>query len=113
MHELSLAMDIVRIIEQHADLRPPETIGRIFIEIGSLACVEPDALRTSFEAASRETAGENATLVIVSKPGRVQCRACDNVFEVTEFGVPCPSCGSFNGSVESGRAIRVTELEVN
>ena len=106
-------MDIVQIIERESELDGFDTVTRVFIEIGSLSCVDPRALRTSFAAAGNQTSAENAVLEIVTKPGQARCRVCDQVFAVTELGVPCRSCGSFKLSIVSGRAIRVTQLEVD
>lgn len=111
MHELALAMDIIRTIEWHRARDSFTTVGRVFLEIGSLSCVDQHALRTSFAVARNDTVAENASLEIVINPGVARCRTCDDVFTITEFGVPCP-CGSFRLSVESGRTMRITEMEV-
>lgn len=52
MHELGLARNIVRIVEEHAGGRP---VSRVRMVAGPYACVEEEAIRFCFGVVSEDT----------------------------------------------------------
>ncbi|HXW96007.1 MAG TPA: hydrogenase maturation nickel metallochaperone HypA [Gemmatimonadales bacterium] len=50
MHELSLALEVCRIAEQHADPRPASAVRRIGVEMGGDGTVEVENFRFCLEA---------------------------------------------------------------
>jgi hydrogenase/urease nickel incorporation metallochaperone HypA len=73
MHELAISEAIVNQVCDHVD---GARIQRIVIEVGRLAGVMPDAIRFSFDIASRDTLADGATLEIEITDGqelRIRC----------------------------------------
>ncbi|MGL4858425.1 MAG: hydrogenase maturation nickel metallochaperone HypA, partial [Enterobacteriaceae bacterium] len=64
------------------------------------------------EIASRETVAEGAQYHIRIQPAQGWCLACNKPFTVAEYASPCPHCGSWQIQVESGKEMRICELEV-
>jgi hydrogenase nickel incorporation protein HypA/HybF len=62
MHEMSLAMGILQIVEEAAREQRFGRVRSVWLEIGDLAAVEADAMRFCFDAVSRGTLAEGATL---------------------------------------------------
>lgn len=112
MHELSLAQSVVEIIENAAARDAFARVRRVWLEVGQLSCVEPEAMRASFEAVARETLAEGAALEIIAVPGRGRCPACGAVAALAAREEACPDCGSFGLQVIAGTALRLRELEV-
>ena len=74
VHEASLALEVVAILEaQRAVLRSVELV---VLEVGALACVDPDPLATAVTAALARTFAAGARLEIVATPARARCLAC-------------------------------------
>ena len=69
MHELSLAEEIARLIEDAARRDGFVRARTVFIEIGRDSCVEPDALAFCFESVARGGVAEGARLEIARTPG--------------------------------------------
>jgi len=113
MHELSLAQGIVDIVAEAARAQSFSRIRRIRLAIGALAQVEPDALSFGFDAVSRGTMAEGATLDIERPSGAGYCLGCSGQVELIQRGDPCPACGGFDVMVTGGDDLRVTELEVD
>ena len=69
MHELSLAEGVVRIAEDAAAGAGHAQVTAVWVEIGALSAVEPEALRFCFHAVARDTRVRGARLEIVPVPG--------------------------------------------
>ncbi|MDP2808991.1 MAG: hydrogenase maturation nickel metallochaperone HypA [Rhodocyclaceae bacterium] len=69
MHEISLAEEIVQTIEEAARREGFGRVRTVFLEIGRLSCVEPDALAFCFESVALGSVAEGARLEIAELPG--------------------------------------------
>jgi len=112
MHEMSLAVNVMQIIEESALTQNFRRVRIVVLEIGKLSAVEPDAIRFCFDVVTRGTLAEDAQLQIIDCPGTGACLACGAEVEMQEqFGL-CPSCGSSRLKITSGNQIRVKDLVV-
>ena len=112
MHELSVAMGIVKIAEDETKKAKAEKVTLIELEIGKLAGVEFESLDFVWPAAVKNTVLENAERKIDVKVGLGKCADCDSVFEIKHFYDSCPNCGSNLKGIIQGKELRVTALEV-
>ena len=112
MHELSLCREIVGLVGDRAAAEDFDRIIRIRLEIGSLSCVEPEALSFCFESVALGTPAEGAVLDIREVPGQAWCRACRTAVPIQWRGDPCPACGGYGLRVSDGDGVRIKELEV-
>jgi len=113
LHELSLILNLLRILDEQAAAHHFEKVRAVRLEVGKLSCVEPEALQLSFEVARKGTIAEEATLHITRVPGRAWCDACEEEFSVDTHFEPCPRCGAIGLWPSSGNDLRVAELEVD
>ena len=112
MHELSLAESVVEIAGRAAKAEGSARVTKVFLQIGALAHVEPEALRFAFDAASRGSVAEGAEVIIEHVAGKALCVPCGLPIEVNSRADPCPRCGGHEWVVADGEQMRVTELEV-
>jgi len=112
MHEMSLAERIVEIITEQAQQQPFTRVLRVRLEIGTLAAVEPEALRFGFTVVSRDTVAEAATLEIVERPAQGWCFTCSVAVTIVRRGDPCPHCGGWQLQISGGDEMRIYDLEV-
>ena len=112
MHELSLAESVIQIIEDAAVAQQFTKVRAVWLEVGSMAGVEQDAMRFCFDAVTRDTLAEGARLEIVEVPGNGTCQDCGHVHPVTNLLDACPACGSVAVQVVGGTGLRVKELDV-
>ncbi len=113
MHEVALAQSIVEIVRDQARLNHADCVKAVFLRIGALANVEPEALSFGFESAARGTLAEGARLEIERTPGSAFCAGCGSDVQVESRVALCPSCGSGQLLITGGEELRVTELEVS
>ena len=112
MHELSIAMGIVKIAESETAKANAERVECVELEIGTLAGVEFEALEFVWPSAVKNTVLDKAELKIQRIKGRGRCADCDHEFQLENHFDPCPKCNSFLKHVIRGKELRVKALEV-
>lgn len=112
MHEMSLCESVLRILEDSAASRGFARVKTVWLEIGALTCVEPEAMRFCFAAVTRGSLAEQADLEIINVAGEAWCERCASSVPITQRFDACPECGAFPLRVTDGEQTRVKELEV-
>jgi hydrogenase nickel incorporation protein HypA/HybF len=112
MHEMSLAEGIRELIEDAARREGFSRVASVWLEIGRLSAVEPEAMRFCFAATMAGSVADGARLEIIDIPGRGQCPACGHDTLLDAIYDPCEHCGEVPVVVTGGTEMRVKELEV-
>lgn len=112
MHEMSFAEGVLQILEEAAGSQNFSRVKTVWLEIGRLSSVEPEAMRFCFDAVTRDSLAAGARLEIIDVPGSAQCFACGRTVEIVAVYDPCPACGGFGLHPVGGTEMRVKELEV-
>lgn len=112
MHEVSLCETIREIILEQAAIDGFTKVNRVWLEVGPLSCVAPDALRFSFDAVMRGSVAEGASVEIATPPATARCLACLKTATVQDRYDPCPQCGAGPMDVIAGDALKISKLEV-
>jgi hydrogenase nickel incorporation protein HypA/HybF len=113
MHEMSLAEGVLQILEDAAREQSFTRVRTVWLEIGRLSAVEPEAMRFCFDAVTRGSLAEGATLEIIAVPGVGQCLSCGKTVEIAARYDPCPSCGGYGIHPTGGTEMKIRELEVD
>lgn len=112
MHEMSLCEGIVQILEEQAREQHYSRVKTVWLEIGSLANVDPDALLFSYDLVCRDTLAEGSRLEILPLPATAWCMQCSDSVNIRQRHDACPRCGGYQLQVTSGDDMRIKELEV-
>jgi len=113
MHEMAVAENIIKVIEEKlAEQDQKGTVTKINLKIGKLTCVEPEALRLSFEVILKEPPFQNASLIIDSIPITGKCKDCHKNFSLDDLEFSCPFCGSFKIEIITGKELFVESFEI-
>lgn len=112
MHELSLAVQMVELIESAATTEGFRRARVVRLEVGDLSCVEPQALALAFDAASHGTCAEGAELVLLPVTAEGACPACGQRQGLSTLYDACMACGHLPMQVLSGTELRVRDLDV-
>lgn len=113
MHEMSLAESVLQLIEDAARQQQFSTVSTVWLEIGQLSGVEVEAMQFCFDAVTRDSIAQGASLKIVPLPGTGWCMVCALSVPMTEVFAACPRCGSHQMQVTGGTEMRLKELEVD
>ncbi len=113
MHELSMAQNIIEIVERHVPRESAADVAAIRLRIGELSGIVPESLDFCFSALVRETALAEARLEIERIPIRARCIDCLAEFGVEESRFLCPSCSGGALEILSGRDLHVVDIELH
>jgi len=112
MHEMALAESMLEIVEATARRHGATRVSEVRLEIGALSHVAVDALRFCFDAVTRGSMAQGATLTIESTPGEAWCMPCGGRVALAQVGEPCPRCGSYQLTVTRGEDMRVKDIAI-
>jgi hydrogenase nickel incorporation protein HypA/HybF len=112
MHELSLADEIVRMVEASATREHFRRVATLRLEAGVLAGVEVSALRFALAAMAPGTCLEGAQIEIDEPPGLAWCARCAAEVTIDSRADPCSRCGGYPVQVSGGGELRVLDLVV-
>lgn len=112
MHEMALAESVLSIMEDAAAKQGFSRVKTLWLEIGRLSGVEPDALRFCLDVVTRGSLAEGARLELLETPGQAWCMQCSRPVAVEARYDACPGCGGYQLQVTGGTEMRVKELEV-
>jgi len=113
MHELSIAMSIVDLVQDETRSLGDVHIGVVHLKLGQLSGIVKDALLTSYEVACFQTPLEGSELKIEEVPVRVNCPRCRAVRPVASLQwMCCSECGTPSADIAQGRELMVTALEI-
>ena len=112
MHELTLAREIVAIVQMAAQNQNIHHIRRVRVELGAFGHVEEKALQFAFTAAVNGTLATGSLLEISRLPGQAWCYDCNKTVALSTRLAPCPLCGGEKLDVIGGNELRVVDMEV-
>jgi hydrogenase nickel incorporation protein HypA/HybF len=112
MHEVSLMEGIVALVEDERRKQAFARVRVIRVQLGALGHVEPEALRFCFDAVTRGTVAEGASLTIDLVAGVGWCARCCRAVPMADRFAECPICGGAHMRLTAGDELRVAELEV-
>ena len=113
MHELSIALGIVKIAEEETKKANAKRVDLIELEIGTLAGIEFDSLDFVWPSAVKDTVLENAEKSTIIIEAKGKCLDCDTIFDLKNVFDPCPKCNSFLKGIIQGKELRVKSIEVS
>ena len=112
MHEMGIANSILEGVAAELRRRPGSHAVKVGVRIGELAGVDPDALSFAFEALTLDTELAGLALDVDYVAPRSRCRECSREFDVRNWELACPACGSSNADRISGDELEFTYLEI-
>jgi len=112
MHELSIALSIVDVVEEEAERRGGRVVA-VHLKLGPLSGVVKDALVSAYGLAREGTSLNQSELIVEEVPLVAHCPVC--AVECTLASVQdlrCPTCGAPTAEILSGRELEVVALEI-
>jgi hydrogenase nickel incorporation protein HypA/HybF len=111
MHELSIAENILEIVERYRQEKGFSRLTGIRLRVGLLSAVDEDALRFAFESLLDGGPHAGAGLDVEQTFPEGRC-SCGETFEVRDMLYTCPRCGSPTARLTGGDELDIVELKV-
>ena len=113
MHELSILIETIRIVEEMAEQQHIDSVKTIVLQIGELSSVVPKFLEDYMQyVVEGKPRFKDTTLEIETLPGMARCQQCETVFNVIENEGYCPKCRSFDKDLLCGQEFMIKEIIV-
>ncbi|WP_404369429.1 hydrogenase maturation nickel metallochaperone HypA [Marinobacter sp.] len=113
MHELSLCRALLRQTLEVAEQHRARAINAVHLQIGPLAGVEPELLKTAFTLAAAGTIAESAELKLTKTHVQIYCPGCEKEFRGAANQLCCPGCGSCSTQLTSGDELILQSVELS
>lgn len=110
MHEMNLAVSLVRRVEAEAAKAQILKVTGLEVEVGTLQSVEPELMSDAFRAASLGTLAEGADLRLNIVKAEACCLVCGEVYEPDYADFQCPACGLAEPQILRGRDLVLTAV---
>jgi hydrogenase nickel incorporation protein HypA/HybF len=114
MHEASLVLGMVPVIEKHLKDNNGDHINKVITRIGRVSGVEVETFSFAFEAIKLDYPWlKDAQLEIIEEPAIYHCHECNHEFEVDSFDFPvCEKCMSPTVELIKGEEMLLESLEI-
>jgi hydrogenase nickel insertion protein HypA len=113
MHELSIALSLLEVSIKNCKDNGFSRIESIKVHIGKASGIMPEALLFAFDAEKAGTIAGEAILDIEEIPVSGHCNLCSKDFTTDEkFVFACPHCDGTFFTINSGRELNISEMEV-
>jgi len=113
VHELSLAENILEIVEAERAGRRFSRVHVIRLRAGALSGIDPEALRLAMESVCEGTCAAEAAVEIDAEPRIVTCRRCGATMPGDVGPAACASCGSIDLELAGSSGLDIVSLEVD
>ena len=123
MHEVTVAQTVVDAVLSEAESQGASRVTKVTLVFGELALINIEQISFWIASFFEGTMAESATIEFEKVPGKVECRDCGAVSDVTvdsddkllHYAVPdftCSSCGSPNTFICQGREMLIKNIQV-
>ena len=113
MHEMSIAQNILEIVDDTLNDNEKGGLKEIVVDIGELVAVVPDSLQFCYDTIVQDTVYKDAILTINIIPINIECPECGIKSSIEKFVFLCPNCSSPKIKVLSGEELNIRYLEVD
>jgi len=113
MHELSLLVEVVKIVEDLVVKNKIQKLRAIVLQVGEVSSVIPSFMVEYFPVVTLDKPFfKDTQLEIEMIPGEAKCLDCGEVFNILKTDGYCSNCHSFEKEVLRGREFLIKELVV-
>jgi hydrogenase nickel incorporation protein HypA/HybF len=112
MHEASIAIDLLQLVQEQAELHKAKTVTRVVVRLGMLSSVIPESLYFAWKGARENTIAEFSFLEIHTVPATAICPTHGTVTLNLQRGIRCPICDAPTPQIITGEELELDSLEL-
>lgn len=113
MHEVSIAVNILEIVEAELIKNNGHKVNRLHLEVGAISGVVVESLQFALDASRPDGVIKETDIVIDEIAAIVKCRSCGHKFEADDYYVVCPKCQDMQLDFLSGRDLKIKSISIS
>lgn len=113
MHELSIAQNILSIVDNTAFKNNASVVNSIELEIGLFSGIEIDSLEFALQTLMQNSKLSETKVEIDIIRGKGLCKQCGKDFEMASMYAGCNYCKISSVSILNGKELRVKAINVD
>jgi len=113
MHELTMAQELIRIVEDEQLRHGFEKVEVVKIKAGGFSGIDRHALDFAFQVVREGTCAAQARLELNIEPVKIVCRSCGFSMSARDAASSCPLCKSLDIALEGDSSFEIVALEVD
>lgn len=113
MHELSLSLNILDLVDRSAGVGNAEKVYEVNIEVGGLSGVDAGILDEALRMVSAKTAFSKVRWKIIHRQAVGICKNCEERFPMSYLWEACPLCGGRSSKIAEGGDLEVVSIVVS
>jgi len=114
LHELSIALEILDIVEKEARIHGASAVREVSLRVGDLSGVEVEPLTFSFDTVKKERELTRETVLEIDRvPVKIRCLPCGREYYNADHRVLCPQCQGFETQLLQGEELEIEEIEID
>ena len=113
MHELSIAQNILEIVDETLSKNQYKKLLEIKVQIGELIAIVPESLRFCYECLIKDSPYAGSKINIEVIPVKIFCKNCKKNYKIKELFFICPVCHKKNVELIQGKELKISHLEVD
>jgi hydrogenase nickel incorporation protein HypA/HybF len=114
MHELTIAKNIISIVENELKTRNyQKNVKKVVFSAGKMNAIIPESLKFGFDVLKKNSPFlTQSELEITEIPIKIKCNNCDREMDISEPMFICDKCGSIDIEILSGKDMFVESIEL-
>lgn len=112
MHELSIAQNIIQIVNSTVEQDKLGLVEKIHLKVGLLGNVLIESLTFSYNSIVENTPLNNSRLEIEILPIKISCNDCGAINTTDDFIFCCPECKSSAINVIGGDEMIISSIKL-
>jgi hydrogenase nickel incorporation protein HypA/HybF len=113
MHELSLSLNILDLVERSVDRKQVKAVHEVLIEVGTLSGVDTGILEQALGMVAAKTSFSGVRWVLQERKAFGFCGSCVTNFPMAYLWDPCPACGRRAVKIAEGDDLEVISIIVS
>ncbi|MCK5105049.1 MAG: hydrogenase maturation nickel metallochaperone HypA [Cyclobacteriaceae bacterium] len=112
MHEVSIALNIIKIAGEELEKANGKGIEKIHLSVGKLSGVVIESLRFALDVSKKDGPLFNSEINIDEVPAKMKCQSCGHEFKADDFYITCPKCNEYKLEVLTGKELIIKSLTI-
>lgn len=112
MHEITILVELIKMVETAAIENNIAEIDTIVVQIGEMSSIIPRYMMEYFLNTAEGTLLENSKLKIEMIPANGLCHHCNKVFNIVKNKGKCPCCKADDWEILSGMEFILKEIVI-